>query len=57
MVLMELTEYVGKTGGFAHNYLWEDVIQKPTNCMISFSIIGSHRCALSRLPQYRGSSL
>ena len=31
IVLIELTEYVGKTGGFAHSHLWGDVIQKPIN--------------------------
>ncbi|CAB4403798.1 unnamed protein product, partial [Rhizophagus irregularis] len=31
IVLTELAEYVGKTGSFAHSYLWGDVIQKPVN--------------------------
>jgi hypothetical protein len=28
---MELSEYVGKTGGFAPSHLWGDVIQKSVN--------------------------
>ena len=31
IVLIELAEYVRKTGGFAHSHLWGDVIQKPIN--------------------------
>ena len=29
--MTELAEYVGKTGGFAPNHLWGNVIQKPIN--------------------------
>jgi hypothetical protein len=31
IVLTELAEYVGKTGGFAHSHLWGEVIQQPIN--------------------------
>ena len=31
VILTELAEYVGKTGGFAPSHLWGDVVQKPIN--------------------------
>jgi len=31
IVLTEYAKYIGKTGGFAASYLWEDIIQKPVN--------------------------